>query len=230
MQNQVQDNSIRHQIVIADDHALVRGGLELVVKMAVPNSDIFQTNSFDETIKILSEKPSIDLLLLDLMMPGMDGEKSILNIINLHPGVPIVIVSVKEDFDSIHMAISSGASGYIPKTSLPEITISAIKLILAGGVYIPPHVLQSRIDIKNDVSQPVSNIIKKSGILSKRQEEVFNLIKVGNSNQSIATELGLTIPTIKMHVSAIFKKLNVKNRTEAVAKYSNIQKVSELIT
>ena len=230
MQNQVQDNSIRHQIVIADDHALVRGGLELVVKMSVPNSDIFQTNSFDETIKILSEKPSIDLLLLDLMMPGMDGEKSILNIINLHPGVPIVIVSVKEDFDSIHMAISSGASGYIPKTSLPEITISAIKLILAGGVYIPPHVLQSRIDIKNDVSQPVSNIIKKSGILSKRQEEVFSLLKVGNSNQSIATELGLTIPTLKMHVSAIFKQLNVKNRTEAVAKYSNIQKVSELIT
>ena len=78
------------------------------------------------------------------------------------------------------------------------------------------------------VSQPVSNIIKKSSILSKRQEEVFNLIKVGNSNQSIATELGLTIPTIKMHVSAIFKKLNVKNRTEAVAKYTDIQKVSEL--
>jgi len=162
------------------------------------------------------------------MMPGMDGEKSILNIINLYPGVPIVIVSVKEDFDSIHMAISSGASGYIPKTSLPEITISAIKLILSGGVYIPPHVLKSRIDINNESSQPVSNIIKKSSILSKRQEEVFNLIKVGNSNQSIATELGLTIPTIKMHVSAIFKKLNVKNRTEAVAKYTDIQKVSEL--
>ena len=122
MEKQNQDNAIRYQIVIADDHALVRGGLELVVKMAVPNSDIFQTNSFDETLKVLSDKPSIDLLLLDLMMPGMDSEKSIQNITNNYPGVPIVIVSVKEDFDSIHMAISSGSSGYIPKTSLPTIT------------------------------------------------------------------------------------------------------------
>jgi DNA-binding NarL/FixJ family response regulator len=230
MVNQIQEDPIRHQIVIADDHALVRGGLELVVKMAVPNADIFQTNSFEDTIKILSENSSIDLLLLDLMMPGMDGEKSIFNISNIYPSVPIVIVSVKEDFDSIHMAISSGASGYIPKTSLPEVTISAINLVLAGGVYIPPHVLKSRIGTNTDSSSPESNIINKPKILSKRQEEVINLIKIGKSNQSIATELDLTIPTIKMHVSAIFKKLDAKNRTEAVAKYSDTQKVSDLIT
>ena len=179
MVNQIQEDPIRHQIVIADDHALVRGGLELVVKMAVPNADIFQTNSFEDTIKILSENSSIDLLLLDLMMPGMDGEKSIINISNIYPGVPIVIVSVKEDFDSIHMAISSGASGYIPKTSLPEVTISAINLVLAGGVYIPPHVLKSRIGTNTDSSSPESNIINKPKILSKRQEEVINLIKIG---------------------------------------------------
>ena len=230
MVNQIQEDPIRHQIVIADDHALVRGGLELVVKMAVPNADIFQTNSFEDTIKILSENSSIDLLLLDLMMPGMDGEKSIINISNIYPGVPIVIVSVKEDFDSIHMAITSGSSGYIPKTSLPEVTISAINLVLAGGVYIPPHVLKSRIGTNTDSSSPESNIINKPKILSKRQEEVLNLIKIGKSNQSIATELDLTIPTIKMHVSAIFKKLDAKNRTEAVAKYSDTQKVSDLIT
>ena len=230
MEKQNQDNAIRYQIVIADDNAIVRGGLELVVKMAVPNSDIFQTNSFDETLKVLSDEASIDLLLLDLMMPGMDSEKSIQNITTNYPGVPIVIVSVKEDFDSIHMAISSGASGYIPKTSLPEVTISAIKLVLAGGVYIPPHVLNSKIDTTKEQSVEQSNTLNKAKILSKRQEEVFNLIKIGKSNQSIATELNLTIPTIKMHVSAIFKKLDVKNRTEAVAKYSDMQRVSELIS
>ena len=230
MQKQNQDNEIRYQIVIADDHALVRGGLELVVKMAVPNSDIFQTKSFDETLKVLSDEPSIDLLLLDLMMPGMDSEKSIKNITNNYPGVPIVIVSVKEDFDSIHMAISSGASGYIPKTSLPEVTISAINLVLSGGVYIPPHVLNSKIDTAKEQLVDQSNTSNSTKILSKRQEEVLNLIKIGKSNQSIATELNLTIPTIKMHVSAIFKKLDVKNRTEAVAKYSDIQRVSELIS
>jgi DNA-binding NarL/FixJ family response regulator len=164
------------------------------------------------------------------MMPGMDSEKSIQNITKNYPGVPIVIVSVKEDFDSIHMAISSGASGYIPKTSLPEVTISAIKLVLAGGVYIPPHVLNSKIDTTKEQSVEQSNTLNKAKILSKRQEEVFNLIKIGKSNQSIATELNLTIPTIKMHVSAIFKKLDVKNRTEAVAKYSDMQRVSELIS
>jgi DNA-binding NarL/FixJ family response regulator len=160
----------------------------------------------------------------------MDSEKSIQNITKNYPGVPIVIVSVKEDFDSIHMAISSGASGYIPKTSLPEVTISAIKLVLAGGVYIPPHVLNSKIDTTKEQSVEQSNTLNKAKILSKRQEEVFNLIKIGKSNQSIATELNLTIPTIKMHVSAIFKKLDVKNRTEAVAKYSDMQRVSELIS
>ena len=89
MKKQNKDTAIRYQIVIADDHALVRGGLELVVKMAVPNSDIFQTNSFDETLKVLSDETSIDLLLLDLMMPGMKAEKSIINICNKYPGVPV---------------------------------------------------------------------------------------------------------------------------------------------
>ena len=225
MENKKDSRPIKYKIVIADDHALVRGGLELVVKMAVPNAEIFQANSFDETINVLNSNFSIDLVLLDLMMPGM-WHDSIQSITSQFPDVPIVIVSVKEDFDSIHNSISLGASGFIPKTSAPEVTISAIQLVLAGGVYIPPHVLKPRADpIQHDEKLDDFDSVKR---LSKRQKEVLGFISLGRSNQDIADELGLTIPTIKMHVSAIFKKLNVKNRTEAVSIYSNLEKVSNL--
>ena len=223
----IEDSRLKYKIVIADDHALVRGGLELVVKMAVPNTEIFQANSFDETINVLNENFSIDLVLLDLMMPGM-WKDSIQSITKKFPDVPIVIVSVKEDFESIHNSISLGASGFIPKTSAPEVTISAIQLVLAGGVYIPPHVLKPQTDPTefNETSNNYDSINR----LSKRQKQVLDLISLGKSNQNIADDLGLTIPTIKMHVSAIFKKLNVKNRTEAVSIYSNLEKVSNLLS
>ena len=218
---------IKYKIVIADDHALVRGGLELVVKMAVPNAEIFQANNFDETINVLQSNFAIDLVLLDLMMPGMWND-SIKNITKQFPDVPIVIVSVKEDFESIHNSISLGASGFIPKTSAPEVTISAIQLVLSGGVYIPPHVLKPQ--SKTVENNQHSNNFDSFNALSKRQRQVLDLISLGRSNQAIADELNLTIPTIKMHVSAILKKLNVKNRTEAVSIYTNLEKVSDLIS
>jgi len=227
MKNIEESRRLKYKIVIADDHALVRGGLELVVKMAVPNTEIFQANSFDETINILNENFSIDLVLLDLMMPGM-WKDSIQSITKQFPDVPIVIVSVKEDFDSIHNSISLGASGFIPKTSAPEVTISAIQLVLAGGVYIPPHVLKPQTD--PTALKEKSNDYDSINHLSKRQKQVLDLLSLGKSNQNIADDLGLTIPTIKMHVSAIFKKLNVKNRTEAVSIYSNLEKVSNLLS
>ena len=218
---------IKYKIVIADDHALVRGGLELVVKMAVPSAEIFQANNFDETINVLQSNFAIDLVLLDLMMPGMWND-SIKNITQQFPDVPIVIVSVKEDFESIHNSISLGASGFIPKTSAPEVTISAIQLVLSGGVYIPPHVLKPQ--SKTVENNQHSNNFDSFNTLSKRQRQVLDLISLGRSNQAIADELNLTIPTIKMHVSAILKKLNVKNRTEAVSIYTNLEKVSDLIS
>lgn len=222
---------IKYKIVIADDHALVRGGLELVVKMAVPNAEIFQANNFDETISVLQSNFSIDLVMLDLMMPGMLSD-SIKNITQQFPDVPIVIVSVKEDFDSIHKSISLGASGFIPKTSAPEVTISAIQLVLSGGVYIPPHVLKPQTQTQTQTAEnnQHSNNFDTFNALSKRQKQVLDLISLGRSNQAIADELDLTIPTIKMHVSAILKKLNVKNRTEAVSIYTNLEKVSDLIS
>ncbi|EGG98815.1 Response regulator containing a CheY-like receiver domain and an HTH DNA-binding domain [gamma proteobacterium IMCC2047] len=223
------------RIVVADDHALVRGGLVLLIEMATLNAEIIEANSFDQALEALSQQNPIDLMLLDLMMPGMEGDRGISRLCTAHPGVPIIIVSVNEDIDTIRKALAAGAMGYIPKTSSPDVTVSAIKLVLAGGIYVPPHILkQATVQPASNEVQPSEALQKKVAdaaqisSLSRRQLEVLGLIISGKSNQAIAEELGLTTPTVKMHVSGIFKKLNVSNRTEAVAKYSELRSSTQL--
>lgn len=222
------------RIVVADDHALVRGGLVLLIEMATPNAEIIEANSFEQAMEALSQQDPIDLMLLDLMMPGMEGEKGISKISATYPGVPIIIVSVNEDIDTIRRALAAGAMGYIPKTSSPDVTVSAIKLVLAGGIYVPPHILKQGAGLATPSeavsAEPAPKVTEAAQItsLSRRQHEVLDLIVSGKSNQAIADELGLTTPTVKMHVSGIFKKLNVSNRTEAVAKYSELKRSTQL--
>ncbi|MDE0956076.1 MAG: response regulator transcription factor [Pseudomonadales bacterium] len=209
------------RILIADDHALVRGGLALVVGMAAPDCTVFEANSYDQVIEVLSNQPDIDLMMLDLMMPGMDITTSLASIRNQWPDVPIIVVSVRDDIDSIRTTMATGVSGYIPKSLPPNVTLSAIKLILEGGIYVPPHVL----NFSDGVTTPPPNEQKESTeSLTRRQKDVLELMQTGLSNQAIADQLELTLPTIKMHVSALFKRLQVKNRTEAVAFYSKVQR------
>ncbi len=216
------------RIVIADDHALVRGGLALLIDMASPGANILQANSLQQVTDILAQNDPVDLLLLDLMMPGMEGDIGIKTICAAWPDVPVIIVSVKEDIDSIRQSLVAGAMGYIPKTMTPDLTVSAVRLVLDGGIYIPPHVLRlnesQQVDPadENNSNQPRTSG-EKSG-LTRRQLQVLELIESGKSNLAIADELGLSTGTIKMHVSGIFKKLKVANRTEAVAIYSRLKK------
>jgi DNA-binding NarL/FixJ family response regulator len=210
------------RIVIADDHALVRGGLALLIEMASPGADVLQANSLAQVTGYLEEEKSIDLLMLDLMMPGMQGELDIKTISQSWPEIPIIIVSVKEDIDSIRNSLAAGAMGYIPKTSSPDVTVSAIQLVLAGGVYVPPHVLQLG-NVESLKSETDNRLENRHG-LTERQIEVLDLIAIGKSNQAVAGELGLTTGTIKMHVSAIFKRLGVSSRTEAAMKYLELKK------
>lgn len=212
------ENQAKLRIVVADDHALVRGGLTLLIDIAKPGAEIFEANSLDKVSEHLSQS-SIDLMLLDLMMPGMDGIQGIKSLSKNWPSIPIIIVSVTEDAHTISQSISAGAMGYIPKTSEPNVTISAIRLVLDGGVYIPPHVLNQRVNQHDDAN---SKTKRGGSILSRRQLEVLELIQSGKSNKDIGAELGLSTGTIKMHVSGIFKKLKVSNRTEAVAIYSKL--------
>ena len=210
------------RIVLADDHALVRGGLALLIDMAAPGSEVLQANSFSQVSEQLSQKKAVDLVLLDLMMPGMDGEATIRALCQSSPDVPVVVISVKEDIGSIRSMLSAGAMGYIPKTSSPDVTVSAIRLVLAGGVYVPPHILNEGPHSSSNDSA-LHGKVKQETDLTRRQIEVLEHIESGKSNKAIASEMGLTTGTVKMHVSAIFKKLGVANRTEAVNKFSKIK-------
>ena len=214
----------RLRIVIADDHALVRGGLALLIEMASPGAEVLQANNHAQVMAFLEQNESIDLLLLDLMMPGMQGEIDIKVISQAWPEIPIIIVSVKEDMGSIRSSLAAGAMGYIPKTSSPDVTVSAIQLVLAGGVYVPPHVLSLGNNGSNEASEDENKTENNFG-LTHRQIEVLDFIAAGKSNQAIAGELGLTTGTIKMHVSAIFKRLKVSSRTEAAMKYSELKRL-----
>ena len=205
-------------ILVADDHALVRGGLSLLIGMAKPGSQVIEANSLERAKELLSQSSSIDLMLLDLMMPGMQGIDGISSLSSEWAGIPIIIVSATEDANTIRQSLAAGAMGYIPKSSEPNVTISAIKLVLDGGIYIPPHVLSQSSD--TDSGKSALGTEAEKGILSRRQLEVLRLIQSGKSNNAIAEELGLSTGTVKMHVSGIFKKLKVSNRTEAVAIYS----------
>ena len=211
------------RVVIADDHALVRGGLALLIDMTVPGAEVLQAGSLEQVTEILTQKTPVSLLLLDLLMPGMQGEAGVRSIADSWPDIPVVIVSMKEDTDTIRRLLAAGAMGYIPKTSTPDVTISAIRLVLDGGIYIPPHVLHLNENPSSPSPDPDDyRLPANQGNLTRRQLQVLELIKSGKSNNAIANELGLTTGTVKMHVSGIFKKLNVTNRTEAVAIWSTI--------
>jgi DNA-binding NarL/FixJ family response regulator len=208
------------RIVIADDHALVRGGIALLLEMAEPGVEVLHANSFEQVLSIFSANDSIDLMLLDLQMPGMNPDTGIKTICRAWPELPIIIVSITEDVQTIRQALAAGAMGYVPKTSSPDVTISAIKLVLAGGIYVPPHVLKQDISQLSDEPKTSS----KNALLTKRQIEVLDLIVLGKSNRAIADEIGLTTSTVKMHVSGILKNLGVGSRTEAIAKYAELNK------
>lgn len=214
------------KVIIADDHALVRGGIAMLVRILHEDCEIIETNNYEKTIAALSETDDVDLVLFDLFMPGVSGIDEVRTMCANWPDVPVVLVTVEENSAMIQEALKAGASGYIPKSSTPEVTMSAIRLVLSGGVYLPPSALRgSEIPSFQDYpyAEAISGNVAQAKVresLTKRQCEVLDLIVLGKSNKAIAEALGLTPGTVKMHMSRIFKVLNVKNRTEAARKYA----------
>jgi len=205
------------KILLADDHALFRAGLRHLLADFGDGLQIEEAHDYDDTVARLSELKDLDLLLLDLNMPGMMGISAVEDLRALAPDVPIIVVSVRETAEDVRRAIDAGAMGYIPKSSTPEVMMSALQLVLSGGIYLPPNLLQEMppagVGSAENGSGETDDQLAR---LTPRQRDVLRLLARGQSNKQIADVLGLAPGTVKIHISRILRAFKVQNRTQAV--------------
>ncbi|MDH3561518.1 MAG: response regulator transcription factor [Gammaproteobacteria bacterium] len=201
------------KILIADDHGIVREGIKLLLSDLSTDLSVLEAADRNEVLAAVSGNPDLDLILLDLYMPGVTDLDLLAEISNHYSRIPVIILSATEDTYVMQRAIDRGAAGFIPKSAAQAVMTSAIRLVLAGGVYIPPAMVQHPDESSADAPARVTHTSQLD--LTNRQLEVLKLLGEGKSNKIIARELGLSAHTVKIHVTAIFKALGVSNRTEA---------------
>lgn len=211
-----------HNILIADDHPLFRDAITSVLSKNFPEVSTCTSSDLDSTIEIMDGSPDLDLVLLDLNMPGMDGLNGIIKLRNNFPEVPVVIVSAEEDKSIVLQALTYGAVGFITKSSDSPQMVEALQQILNGQVYLPPDVIRSSSSSRNQGNKSAVIDPKLIASLSRRQLLVFERMAKGDSNKQIAYELNIAETTVKSHVSAILRKLSVHNRIQAVLCASSI--------
>ncbi|MEH6495045.1 MAG: response regulator transcription factor [Pseudomonas marincola] len=212
------------KIILADDHPLYRMALSGLLKQLDDTVDVIDCCDFvqlQDQINAAEVLP--DLVLLDIYMPGMIFEKALKILKNDFPTVPVIVISASEDTANMVASLNLGAEGYIPKSSTREVLLSAIRLVLSGGKYIPAEVFNltnSQLEFKKSVT-PTPSATKendKAAGLTVRQRNVLDLMAEGKSNKEIAAALELAESTVKVHITAIFRTLGVNNRTQAVLK------------
>ena len=216
------------KILVADDHELFLKGLELILSDIDKDIQLVFAKDYNDIFDIIAKQQDFDLILTDLAMPGASWLDAIQKIHNTLPEAPIIILSAVFDKEIVQKTLDIGVYGYIPKTSSNSVIIGAVNLVLSGGVYIPPELLHNTTQneltiLKNVETIPQDQQVEDNvRILTSRQIEVLKLISQGMSNKQIAYELKLTEGTIKLHVTAILKILNVYNRTAAVSEASRL--------
>lgn len=200
------------QIIIADDHPLFRAALRQAVGQAVSGVDILEADSIASLQAAIEDCPDADLVLLDLNMPGAHGFSGLVFLRGQYPGLPVVVVSGSEDLQVVRRAIDYGASGFIPKSSpLPTIS-EAIRGVLDGDVWLPPGIAGKISAMPGAPAELAAQLAS----LTPQQFRVLGMLSEGLLNKQIAYELDVSEATIKAHITAIFRKLGVRNRTQAV--------------
>jgi DNA-binding NarL/FixJ family response regulator len=204
-------------IVITDDHPLFRGALRQAIGSLMPDSRVLETNGLEELQGTLASEKDIDLILLDLTMPGVQGFSGLIALRAQHPHVPVMIVSASEEPTVIRRALDFGASGFIPKSLDVDGIGVAIRTVLAGETWTPPDV-----DLTATEDKETADLVRRLATLTPQQVRVLMMLSEGLLNKQIAYELSVSEATVKAHVSAILDKLGVDSRTQAVIAASKI--------
>ncbi len=198
-------------VLLIDDHEMFRQGMRFLLTDLNEDIEFTDAGTCDEAIGVLNGA-DVDLALLDLNMPGTDGLTALRQIRDTYPSVPVAVLSGMDDPHIIRDAIDEGASGFVPKASSSEVLVAALKLILAGGVYLP----QAALNAAPSRDSGAEAAAPRTDLLSERQTDVLLKAIQGKPNKVIAREMNIAEGTVKTHLSAAFKALGVHNRTEAV--------------
>ncbi|MGA8900286.1 response regulator [Bradyrhizobium sp.] len=198
-------------LVIADDHPLFRDALRQAVAGVVASAKIDEAGSFEELTALLDQDSEVDLVLLDLTMPGISGFSGLIYLRAQFPAIPVVIVSASDDGGTIRQSLDFGASGFIPKRFGVDTLRDAITKVLGGDVWVPADT-----DLSSVTDPELVRLRDRLVTLTPQQVRVLMMLSEGLLNKQIAYELGVSEATIKAHVSAILQKLGVESRTQAV--------------
>ena len=210
-------------VLLVDDHALIREGIALVMKQLGDDTQILEAETAEGALEIAQSNSNLDLVLLDLNLPDNDDFSLLQSMREELPSTPIVMLSATEDASLIQQALQIGANGFIPKSSSSKVMLQAVQLILAGGLYLPPQLMNNNGISATPQHEPMQNDIDDTPTnntdlqFTKRQTEVLRLLDQGLANKEIARKLDMSPSTVKVHVAAILRICEASNRTQAVS-------------
>ena len=207
------------QFLIADDHPLFREALKGALSTKFADLEVFESDDFDTTLQVLNEQEDLDILLLDLHMPGSGDLYGLIRIREDYPSLPIVVVSGSEDLSIISKVMGYGAMGFIPKASSTQDIAKGIETVLEGETWLPENMKDKVANIENEDRELAQQVAS----LTPQQYKVLQYLHEGLLNKQIAYELHISEATVKAHITAIFRKLGVYNRTQAVLIASKLQ-------
>jgi len=220
------------KVLLVDDHVLFRDGLSMLLKNMMRGVEVFEAGSVSEGIAQVAAQGAMDLILLDLGLPDMEGTEAIAAMRDKYPEIPVVVLSSSEDKATVLSALDRGAMGFVPKSSKSAILPDAMRLILSRGIYLPPSVFigdrqptvmpTSAERNARSGGGPAKKLTPEAMGLTPRQSQVLSLILQGKAAKEISRALNLSAGTVKTHTSAVLRALNVTTRTQAVVAASKL--------